>query len=225
MELIEAIRARHSVRQYDPERAIEPEKLSILLDDMEKCNRSGGLHIQLAVQEPKAFEGGLAKYGRFRGVRNYFIMAGPKGQAAEEKVGYYGERLVLLAQTLGLDTCWVGLTYKKVPGAFALERGEVVHCVISVGYAAVPGVQHAIKPLENFYEAEDPAPDWFLLGIEAAVLAPTAVNQQKFRFILKEGDRVEANTLFSVMGYTRIDLGIVKYHFEIGAGRENFKWV
>ena len=24
---------------------------------------------------------------------------------------------------------------------------------------------------------------------------------------------------------TKVDLGIAKYHFELGAGKENFKWI
>jgi nitroreductase len=150
-------------------------------------------------------------------------MACPKGKEAEEKVGYYGEALVLLAQTLGLNSCWVGLTYKKIPGTFTLREGDVVHCVISLGYGTGPGIQHPLKPLENFYEADGTPPDWFLSGVEAARLAPTAVNQQKFKFILHPGNVVEAKALFSMMGYAAIDLGIAKYHFELGAGKENFQ--
>ena len=155
------------------------------------------------------------KYGQFSGVKNYFVMAGPKGKEAEEKIGYYGEKLVLLAQTLGLNTCWVGLTYKKIPGTYTLRDGDIVHCVIALGYGTTPGVQHPMKPVEQFYESNGLAPVWFRAGMEAALLAPTAVNQQKFK---------EAKTLFSMAGYTNIDLGIVKCHFEIGAGKENFTW-
>jgi len=28
-----------------------------------------------------------------------------------------------------------------------------------------------------------------------------------------------------MIGYTQIDLGIAKYHFEIGAGKENYIWI
>ena len=152
-------------------------------------------------------------------------MAGPKGKEAEEKIGRYGEKLVLLAQILGLNTCWVGLTYKKIPGTFTLRDGDIVHCVIALGYGTMPGVQHPRKPAENFYESEGVPPEWFKEGLEAALLAPTAVNQQKFKLILHPGNVVEAKTLFSMAGYTAIDLGIVKYHFEVGAGKENFTWM
>ena len=118
----------------------------------------------------------------------------------------------------------MGLTYKKIPGTFTLREGDVVHCVIALGYGATPGTQHPQKAAENFYECEGIPPQWFKNGLDAALLAPTAVNQQKFKFILHPGNVVEARTSFSMAGYVNIDLGIVKQHFEIGAGKDNFSW-
>lgn len=223
MTLSEAIKARHSVRKY-LDKPIEIAKVATLRAAIERINHDSGLNVQLVLDEPKAFSSGMWKYGQFSGVRNYFVMAGPRGRAAGEKVGYYGEELVLLAQTLGLNSCWVGLTYKKIPGTFTLRDADIVHCVIALGYCTTPGVQHPQKPAEGFYECEGEAPDWFLAGMQAALLAPTAVNQQKFRFILHPGNVVEARTVFSMTGYTDVDLGIVKYHFEIGAGKDRFTW-
>ena len=224
MELLEAIRQRHSVRRYT-DQAIEPEKVAIFREAIGNYNEESGLNIQLVLEEPRAFSGFLVTYGTFSGVKNYLVMAAPKGRDWEEKVGYYGEKVVLLAQTLGLNTCWVGLTYKKIPGAFQLREGDIVHCEISLGYGANQGVQHPLKPLEKFYEADGEVPSWFIAGLEAALLAPTAVNQQKFKFILHPGNRVGTKTFFSPWGYTNIDLGIVKYHFEVCAGKENFEWI
>ena len=125
MELIEAIKARHSVRKY-LDRPIEKAKVAQLREAVDLVNAESGLNVQLVLNEPKAFSSGLWKYGQFSGVLNYFVMAGPKGKEAEEKIGYYGEKLVLLAQTIGLNTCWVGLTYKKIPGTFTLRDGDMV---------------------------------------------------------------------------------------------------
>ena len=119
----------------------------------------------------------------------------------------------------------MGLTYKKIPGTFSLRAGDAVHCVISLGYGAEQGRQHPMKPAEQFYQCEGVPPQWFMKGLEAALLAPTAVNQQKFKFILRSGNKVEAKALFSMAGYTRVDLGIVKYHFETAAGKDNFQWL
>jgi nitroreductase len=224
MELLEAIKERHSVRKYT-DQAIETSKLAALRSAVEDANAESGLHIQLIVKEPKAFGSLLHTYGTFSGVKNYLVMAAPKGKEWEEKVGYYGEKIVLLAQTLGLNSCWVGQTYKKVPAAFSLNEGETIHCLISLGYGATAGTQHPIKPADKFFEADGPVPDWFRAGLDAALLAPTAVNQQKFKFILHPGNKVETQTFSSLWGYTQIDLGIVKYHFELAAGVSNFEWV
>jgi len=223
MDILEAIRARHSVRKY-MERPIGAAEADRLKAAVERINAESGLDVQLVLEEPRSFSSGVWKYGQFSGVSNYFVMAGPEGKEAEEKVGWYGEELVLLAQTLGLNTCWVGLTYKKIPGTFTLREGDKIHCVIALGYGANQGVQHPLRPVEKFYEAAGEVPGWFLKGMEAALLAPTAVNQQKFKFILHADGSVEAKPLFSMMGYTIIDLGIVKYHFEITAGKDHFRW-
>lgn len=221
--ILDAIKARHSVRKYT-DKPIEGDTLEALKAEIERSNAEGGLHIQLVLDEPRAFASGLLKYGAFSGVRNYLVMAGPAGDEAEEKIGYYGERIVLLAQSLGLNSCWVGLTYKKIPGTFTLAEGETVHCVISLGYGLNQGVQHSMKPMEKFYESTTELPDWFKAGLEAAMLAPTAINQQKFKFILHEGNKVEAKALSSMAGYTLVDLGIAKYHFEVAAGPGHFEW-
>jgi nitroreductase len=223
IELNEAIRQRHSVRRYTSQ-SIEPEKVAILQEAIGKFNAESGLNIQLVLEEPKAFSSFLVTYGAFSGVKNYFVMAAPKGKEWEEKVGYFGEKLVLLSQALGLNTCWVGLTYKKIPDAYLLREGDIIHCEISLGYGANQGVQHPLRPIDKFFEADGEVPGWFKAGLEAALLAPTAVNQQKFKFILRDGNLVEAQALRSMVGYAIIDLGIVKCHFELGAGVENFTW-
>lgn len=218
----EAIVARHSVRQYI-EKPIEAEKIAELRALIEECNRKGGTHIQLVTNEPKAFEGGMAKYGKFSGISNYIAIVGKKGD--DVNLGYYGEKVVLRAQMLGLNACWVGLSFSKQPDAYQVPEGEKLFCVISLGYGANQGVQHKIKPIEEFAEVNGPMPEWFRQGMEAAILAPTAVNQQKFRFVLRDGNKVEAQARFSFIGYSKIDLGIAKYHFEVGAGKENFIWI
>ena len=228
MTLIEAIEARHSVRKYK-EGPIPPEVLSILRDKVAEVNSIGGLHVQLVTDEPKAFSG-LMAYGSFSGVRNYFVMAGKKSDDLDERTGYYGEQLVLLAQTLGLNTCWAGLSYSKIPGTYELNDDEKICCYISLGYGLTQGAGHRIKGPADVSNAGDGTPEWFKRGVDAALLAPTAVNQQKFRldYIGPEGEgslpRVSAKPSFSMIGYTKIDLGIVKYHFEIGAGTDNFEW-
>ena len=228
MTIQEAIEARHSVRAYK-DQPLSEEVVKVLEDEIVKLNHEGQLHIQLICNEPKAFQGTMAKYGKFRNANNYIVMAGKKADDLDERVGYYGEHLVLLAQTLGLNTCWVGLSYSKVPGTYMLEEGEKIACYIAIGYGETQGAGHKIKTVGQVSNASDATPSWFRKGVEAALLAPTAVNQQKFSFEyvgVKDGRHlVRAKKGFSMIGYTQMDLGIAKYHFEIGAGKENFIWV
>ena len=228
MTLQEAIEARHSVRAYKNQSLTE-DVVTVLEEQIAILNREGKLHIQLILNEPKAFQGTLAKYGRFRNVTNYFVIAGHKADDLDERVGYSGEHLVLLAQTLGLNTCWVGLSYSKVPGTYVLDEGEKIACYIALGYGETQGVGHKIKSVGQVSNASDITPLWFKKGVEAALLAPTAVNQQKFSFeyagMKNNRHQVHAKRGFSIFGYTQMDLGIAKYHFEIGAGKDNFDWV
>ena len=228
MTLQEAIEARHSVRAYKDQPLAE-EVAKRLEEEIAVVNQKGNLHVQLIRNEPKAFQGTMAKYGKFRNANNYLVMAGEKNEDLDERIGYYGEHLVLLAQTLGLNTCWVGLSYSKVPGTYVLDDGEKIACYIAIGYGETQGVGHKIKTVEQVSNASDATPSWFRKGVEAALLAPTAVNQQKFSFeyvgMSNNRHQVRAKKGFSMIGYTKMDLGIAKYHFEIGAGKVNFDWV
>ena len=228
MTIQEAIEARHSVRAYKGQ-PLAADVVEVLEEKISELNEKGHLHMQLIRNETKAFQGKLAKYGKFRGVNDYIVMAGQKADDLDERIGYYGEQLVLLAQTLGLNTCWVGLSYSKVPGTYVLEAGEVIEAYISIGYGETQGVSHKIKCVEQVSNANDLTPSWFRQGVEAALLAPTAVNQQKFFFEYipaRDGKPVQvlAKRNFSLIGFTQMDLGIAKCHFEIGAGKENFEW-
>lgn len=212
------MRARHSVRRY-VNRPIEEEKLAVLRQAIDEVNREAGLHVQLFTEEPEAFNANAPHYGMFSGCRNYFAMVGPKD--ADEAVGYYGEKLVLLAQELGLNTCWVALTFRKNAVTVEIAPEEKLHVVIALGYGETQGVPHKSREASAVSNLTADSPAWFRDGVEAALLAPTAVNQQRYSFTLS-GRRVRARTKLTFYG--RMDLGIAKYHFELGAGKENFDW-
>lgn len=227
MTLQEAIEARHSVRTY-LSKTVPECIIDRLRKHIDECNTLSGLHIQLITNEPTAFKG-ISSYGRFGGVENYIVMAGRKTKETEQLVGYYGETIVLLAQTLGLNTCWVGLTYKKINNAIKLNHGEKIYCVITIGYGATQGFAHKSKSAKDISNCSEDSPNWFKNGIKAVLLTPTAMNQQKFHFELtsekREGKHIViAKRLFSIFGYTQIDLGIAKLHFELAAGKDNFTW-
>lgn len=208
MDLIKAMQERHSVRSY-LDKPIEGETLAALEAVIAECNAESGLHIQLVKDEPQAFDCLIAHYGNFSGVRNYVALIGKTDDS--EKIGYYGEKVALTAQALGLNTCWVAMSYKKVKSAYTVEKGEKVHLVLAIGYGATQGVAHKSKSYADVADAEN-APAWFVDGVNAALLAPTAMNQQKFKFSYKD-DKVTATPGFGF--YTKADLGIAKFHFDI----------
>ena len=219
-DMMELMKARHSVRQY-LDKPI-PEDIRRQLDEYtEQLNRQGNLNMQIIYDEPECFNSRLAHYGRFEGCSNYIAIIGKKAADLDERAGYYGELLVLKAQELGLNTCWVALTHGKSQAV--INEGETEVIIISLGYGKTQGHPHKGKSPSDVSNISSSSPEWFKKGIEAALLAPTAVNQQKFRFTLN-GNTVSAR--HGLMGSClKIDLGIVKCHFELGAGKDNFQWV
>lgn len=221
MDLSEAIKIRHSVRSYS-DRPIEGETEKELRSFIEQCNRESGLNIQLCSNEPKAFSTLMAHYGSFQNVKNYIALIGKKGDNLSETCGYYGEKIVLRATQLGLNTCWVALTFSRGKTACSIRNGEKLVCVIAIGYGSTKGASRKTKSIDQLCSTPaDARPDWFIRGMEAVQLAPTAMNQQKFLFSLN-GNVVAAKAMFGA--YTKLDLGIAKYHFEIGAGPEGWEW-
>lgn len=206
---------RHSVRQYE-DKTIEPEKRSVLDELTAKINRDADLHIQILYDEKNCFDSFMSHYGSFSGVSNYIALVGKKSPDLDEKLGYFGEMLVLKAQELGLNTCWVALTHGKSKAE--VLKGEKCVCLISLGYGKTQGVAHKSKPIETLCNYSVSLPDWFVAGMEAALLAPTAMNQQKFYFELLPDGNVKASCGKGF--YTKLDLGIVKYHFELGSERK-----
>lgn len=215
MEILELMKQRHSVRQYK-NIAIDSKQRTVLNQLIEKINNEEGLHIQIFYDEPKCFDSMMAHYGKFTGVKNYIALVGKKSPKLDETLGYYGENIVLKIQELGLNSCWVAMTHGKSKADVC--RGEKQICLIAFGYGETQGTLHKSKSLQEVCNHTENMPEWFLNGMEAALLAPTAMNQQKFFF-----QYFADGTIRAVCGkgfYTKVDLGIVKYHFEIGSGRK-----
>ena len=216
MDVREAVRTRHSVRKYKdtpiPDGLVD--ELNTLI---RSCNEESGLHLQLILDDPECFNTLLNHYGWFSNVRHYIAVAGPKALPdLEERGGYYGQKLVIAAQQAGLNTCWVAGTYKKGKCKAELREGEELVCVIAIGYGENEGKKHKSKALSRLCSVpEDEMPGWFRNGVKAAMMAPTAMNQQKFHISLEDGEAV----ITAGKGpMTQIDLGIVKYNFEVISG-------
>ena len=218
MDILQAMKERHSVRRYT-DKPIEPEKIAEIEKAIASINEETGLDIQLVTNEPEAFTGAMASYGHFSGCTDYIAICSKNGRS--EEIGYYGEELVLLCQMLGLNTCWVALTFSKGKTKYTCKKGEKLQIVISVGYGVHQGRDHKNKPLSELCSVNGEMPDWFRAGMEAVLTAPTAMNQQKFHFTLVDDNKVKAKALFGP--YAKMDLGIAKYHFELGADGHEFE--
>ena len=221
MDILKAMRERHSVRSYT-DKPITGAVLNDLRRLIDRANTDGDLHIQLVLDEPQAFDCRMAHYGSFKNVRNYIALIGSDDAELEEKCGYYGERIVIGSQGLGLNTCWVALSYKKVPEAYTVAEGEKLVMVIAIGYGENSGKPHKSKKADKVTKNAENAPAWFNSGVEAALLAPTALNHQKFVLEFTDG-KVKAAAKRGPCTLT--DLGIVKYHFELGSGKGSDIWV
>lgn len=211
MQMLDLMKERHSVRQYS-DKKIDGDMKTKLDTYVASINEESGLSMQIFYNEPNCFNSMLAHYGKFSNVKNYIAIVGKKEE--QEKSGYYGEKLVLKCQELGLNTCWVALTHGKVNVQTKPQQKLLI--LIALGYGTNTGVAHKSKPIKELCK-EDAYPEWFMKGMEAVSLAPTAMNQQKFLFEMKNG-QVYAKALRGF--YSKIDLGIVKYHFEAVTSHE-----
>jgi len=216
----EIIKSRHSVRRYK-DNPIEEKLVKRLNEVITKCNQESGLNIQLILNDGETFDRYKLHYGQIHNCKNYIALVGKKEKNLDEKAGYYGQRIVLEAQLLGLNTCWVAGGYKRGCVNAKINSDEKLVCVIALGYGTYQGK----KPNGKSYKdvtSEINAPKWFKKGVEYALLAPTAMNQQKFKISLLNDNIVAIKPGIGPM--VKIDLGIVKYHFELGAGIDNFQW-
>lgn len=222
MDIKEAIIKRHSVRRF-LDKEIENSIVNELNDAISNVCLESGLDIKLVLNEPNAFTGFLAKYGKFENCKSYITICGKAGR--EIDVGYYGEKLVIIAQMLGLNSCWVALTYKKGKVPIKAKRGEKFYIVIAIGYGRNRGLPRKSKTVDKLCNLkENEMPEWFKNGMDFAMRAPTAINQQKFFISLDSLEERIVSARAKIGPCSKIDLGIVKYHFEIGAGKESFKW-
>ncbi len=218
MTIKDAIKERHSVRQYKDMPITDDyrNKLEHLIDE---CNEESGLHMQLICNDPECFDTFLAHYGKFKNAVNYIALVGRKDRYdLEEAAGYYGQKVVLAAQQMGLNTCWVAGTFGRNKCKADISPDEKMVCMISIGYGETAGTKRKCKPMARICSiSEDEMPVWFKNGVLAAMMAPTAMNQQKFSITLENNEPV----ITAGWGpMTKINLGIVKYNFEAASGHK-----
>ena len=221
MTIKEAVVKRHMVRQYT-DKAIPTDIVKLLNERIAENNKKYNLHLALVVGNSDGISS-MAKLLLSRTVNNYIVLAGPDTPELDEKLGYCGADLILYAQTLGLNTWWVGGMFNGKGALKNLSSRDVrVNGVIAIGYGKTQGIPHKSKTAAEISEYEGDAPQWFIDGVNALLYAPTALNKQPY-MVRGAGNKVSISA--GDGHFAGIDLGIGKYHFEVGAGKENFEWV
>ena len=212
MTINDAILARHSVRSYES-RPVPDDLRAEIEKAVDSANNESGLHIQVLWDQPQVFA------GKIKGAENGIILIGKKSPDLEDRLGYYGAKVMMQLQMLGLNSVWVAMSFNKKEAAAlcTLAEGESIINAIAFGYGTTQGVAHKSKPVERCMNVKGDVPEWFAKGMEAAMLAPTAINQQQFVFSL-DGEKVSAKAKLGP--FSKVDLGIVKYFFEIGSGKK-----
>ena len=213
MSEIDAIKERHSVRNYEAKK-IEADKVEKIRAKIEELNKEGNLHLQFMVDAGKTYNKLFNKVAGLGSAPSVIACVGIDDETLEQRVGYYGEKLVLFIQELGLNSCWAGTFNQKNIGA-EVGDGEKLVISIAVGYGKDKGKPHKSKGPEQVIEAKGDRPYWFNKGVDMALLAPTAINQQKFTIRLNEDESVDFVDKGGI--FSQVDLGIVRCHFEIGA--------
>lgn len=212
MTEIEAIKARHSVRKYTGER-IAKDKVELLKEFIAGCNSDGKLNFQLCEDAGNTFNKLLNKAMGLGSAPAVIACIGPDEPGLDERIGYYGQKIVLYAQMLGLNTCWAG-TFNRKNMPAQPGQGEKLVISIAIGYGENQGKSRKSKTVQQVSKCIGSRPEWFDFAVEMALLAPTAVNQQKFEIILEPDETV---TFIDKGGVaSKVDLGIVRYNFEVG---------
>ena len=218
-----AMENRISRRKFEKEpiAAQEKGKIIFLIDEL---NEASGLAMAFLEDGSNAFQKLRKTYGLFTNVRSVILMKGKKElKNLKEKVGYYGEALVLAITDLGLGTCWVGGAFDR--DELIVDDSEELVCVVLVGVVAAPSLtekmmraatHRKVKSMEERITSDQPLPQWVQNGMKAVLLAPSAKNTQKAMF--KYENNILSAQIADDYSMDLIDLGIAKKHFEIEAG-------
>ncbi len=183
----------------------------------------------------KVFKGIIGSFGKVKNAPAFIAFIGNmESSYVQEQVGYTGEGIILEAQALGLSTCWVGGFFKKrvVQSLIEINNTEKVIAVTPVGYAVKNlafeeklmtgfGRTHKRKELPMMVTGMNDAkrPEWINKALDAARLAPSAVNRQPWLFHVEyDGITVLVNSTKQGYGLSkRLDCGIAMLHIEVAA--------
>ncbi len=206
----EAIRTRCSVRKYTA--APTDEQLKKLGDLSRQLTWQGVRIILLK---------GPGMRSAIKGTDVYAAILGTKDTLPEQE-GYAGEAMALECAAMGLGTCWLGSGfYKSIVKVAAKQKdNEHIQCVLAIGQCAPQQPAHKRRPLSalcGLEEAQRAAlPAWQKAALEAAVLAPSAINRQPWRFVVTPGS-IQVLDGGKNFGMGPLDRGIAMLHVAVGA--------
>jgi nitroreductase len=230
-----SILLRHSERRY-LRRPVPEGELSRLRRMCEEFRPFEGARAELVADPPDdVFRGIVGSYGKVRNAPHYIAFVGDdRVPTADVALGYMGEGIILEATSLGLNTCWVAGFFRPdvVRKHIDVSNTESVKAVTPIGYAEneqdrIDGLRaghnkpHRRRELSSLIiDGSLPPKEWMLKALEAARLAPSAINRQPWRFSV-EKDSVTINEPISRNWVSRIsyrlDCGIAMLHLELGA--------
>ena len=235
----QAIFQRHSRRQFNNKPLPEEITNNLIKVQEELTAHLPGARIVFVNQDPDAiFSGIIGSYGKIKKAPTYAVFIGDmRDSNIQEKVGYLGECFILEATAIGLGTCWVGGFFRPevVAQQVKIETYEKVLSVTPVGFAdasysftekMMSGMvgSKKRKPLNELCLTEDQTgwPIWVKSALEAARLAPSAVNRQPWRFSVENNmitvsEDSENGTADKSNISKRLDCGIAMAHIQIAA--------
>jgi len=218
MDLKEAMQKRHMVRKYI-DKSLPDDLINRINERISMNNEKHKLSMKLMINNNKGVNS-IMKLIMAKGVNNFIILAGDNSENLDERLGYSGADIMLYAQTLGLNTWWVGGTFNRSVSQYV--ENKKVTGIIAIGYGESQGKPHKSKMVEDVSKYYGTViPSWFISGVDGALLAPTALNKQDFMII---GDENKVKIECDNGIFTGSNVGLIKYHFELGAGKENFEW-
>ena len=187
MDFKEAMQKRHMVRKYT-DKPLSDEIIAKINERIELNNKTYNLNMKLMINNSKGVSS-IMKLIMAKGVNNFIILAGDVSGNLDERLGYSGADIMLYAQTLGLNTWWVGGTFNRSVSSYV--DNKKVTGIIAIGYGQTQGVPHKSKNVEDVSKYEGTIiPSWFISGVDGALLAPTALNKQDF-MLIGNGNRVK----------------------------------
>jgi len=221
LNLTEAIDIRVSRRHFS-DKSIDANTTNQINSLIAKYNQSGTLNFRLIENAETAFKSFLVAYGKFKGIKNAVALSVNRSTDDYlEKVGYFGEQIVLNMVAMGLDTCWVGVDFNRKSEVFTLQENEELVAVLVFGYAKdTPikietekyGINHRTTlAIEEVTSNDQILPHHVEEGIVAILKAPSTKNKQPVRVEYKNAQLKLSVNLRRKQNL--IELGIAKAHY------------